>query len=382
MAGKKETLSARLDRLAERLEELEDRLEGGGTASKGVTESRAEGGFCSVPELRELQFGPDVSNERAALIRVISKKWVNGTTLKYHFFRGGRWGTDEAEMATVRKAFDVWKDVGIGLKFREVTTPDEAEVRIGFQRGDGAWSYVGRDVLDRGTNERTMNFGWDVTNDIDTPVHEIGHTLGFPHEHQNPNAGIVWDEPAVIAYFARSPNRWPESKTRYNVIRKIPQDSVDGSEWDKDSIMHYSFGAGLILEPSQYRSTGIRPADGLSEKDRIQVREFYPPLEVAYPELRPFEFKRLEIERGQQVNYSVIPSVSRKYRFRTFGESDTVMVLFEDRDGELEYVKGDDDSGTDRNAMFTVRLAARRRYVLRVRLYWTYSTGDAGLLMW
>ena len=27
----------------------------------------------------------------------------------------------------------------------------------------------------------------------DTALHGIGHTLGLPHEHQNPNAGIVWD---------------------------------------------------------------------------------------------------------------------------------------------------------------------------------------------
>ena len=50
-------------------------------------------------------------------------------------------------------------------------------------------------------NERTMNFGWDLTTSYghDTALHEIGHTLGFPHEHQNPTAGIVWNEPAVLA---------------------------------------------------------------------------------------------------------------------------------------------------------------------------------------
>ena len=31
-----------------------------------------------------------------------------------------------------------------------------------------------------------MNFGWDLTQpgEIDTALHEIGHTIGFPHEHQ------------------------------------------------------------------------------------------------------------------------------------------------------------------------------------------------------
>jgi len=50
---------------------------------------------------------------------------------------------------------------------------------------------------------------------LDTAVHEIGHSLGFPHEYQNPKAGIVWNEEAVYAALgqpldlssSRSPNR-------------------------------------------------------------------------------------------------------------------------------------------------------------------------------
>ena len=56
-----------------------------------------------------------------------------------------------------------------------------------------SFSYLGTDILDRsivGPDERTMNLGWDITRDTDAPIHEIGHTLAFPHEHQNPNAGV------------------------------------------------------------------------------------------------------------------------------------------------------------------------------------------------
>lgn len=51
-----------------------------------------------------------------------------------------------------------------------------------------------------------MNIGWDITGDIDAAVHEIGHSLGLPHEHQNPHAVITWDEEAVHAGLAAPPN--------------------------------------------------------------------------------------------------------------------------------------------------------------------------------
>ena len=44
-------------------------------------------------------------------------------------------------------------------------------------------------------------------------------------------------------------------------------------------------------------------------------------------------------------------------------------MLFEDVDGELRYVAGDDDSGEDRNALVRVKLFRGRTYVVRLRLY-------------
>jgi hypothetical protein len=285
----------------------------------------------------------------------------------------------------VRRAFKIWTEVGIGVRFEEVTTIDNADVRIGFLRGDGSWSYVGREIRNQGARERTMNFGWDITpaREIDTALHEIGHTLGLHHEHQNPLGGIVWNEQAVFSYFGGPPNNWSPQKTQWNVLRKIPQASVEGTDWDPNSIMEYAFGAGLVIQPPQYQN-GIRPNGGLSELDKTVIRRFYPPSDTAPPasQLRPFESQSFSIQPGEQRDFTVRPDADRYYTFSTFGGSDTVMVLFEERDGQQRYVTGDDDSGTDRNASFTVALERSRTYVLKIRLYYSFGSGQTAVMMW
>lgn len=118
---------------------------------------------------------------------------------------------------------------------------------IVFDHTDGSWSYVGRQVLDRPVTERTMNFGWRLAGwsyGFDTALHEIGHTLGLPHEHQSPNAGIVWDEEVVFAYFADPPSNWLPAKTHHNILRKLSPNLVHGSAWNRNSITRNPLRAG------------------------------------------------------------------------------------------------------------------------------------------
>ncbi len=387
MAAKK-SRSDRIDKLIERVDKLESRLARLGSAGAGKTRSsRRRGdpgrGFCDLPRVPEREFGPEVSPERASLIRVISKKWVNGTILHYHFLDDDGIAGDEAQHEVVREGFAAWAEQGIGIEFREVGSRNDAEIRIGFKDGDGAWSFVGRDCLEQGQNERTMNFGWNLAaaGEVDTAIHEIGHALGFPHEHQNPNAGIVWNEEAVYQALSGSPNFWSREKTHWNIIRKIAPDSVEGTPWDPDSVMHYPFGAGLIDQPAEYRS-GLSPAPGLSEQDIAQVRFFYPGEGATLTELEPLVSVPLSLSPGEQRDFLVRPSTSRDYQLATFGQSDTVIVLFEDIDGDHVYMEGDDDGGTAFNARMTVRLVKGRRYVLRVRLYYDYSGGDTAVMLW
>ena len=374
-------LVRQIRRLNERIEKIESRLGGG-----DIEASHAKPGerCCSLPLVPEREFGPEVSEHRARLIRYIDRKWVNGTKLRYAFFRSGRWSGPESEMDLVRQGFEVWADVGIGIQFEEVTSIDDAEIRVGFLQDGRTWSYVGRDVIDiPGQNERTMNYGWRIEDDrrgVDVPVHEIGHTLGFPHEHQNPFAGIIWNEEAVYRHFARQ--GWSRADTDHNVLRKLSPADVEGSKWDPDSIMHYGFPAGLIVEPEAYRS-GLTPALGLTENDREQVRQFYPMGNAErLKSLRPFQPEFLDIGPGEQLDFELAPNSTRDYTVQTFGRADTVMVLFEEAGNEFRFVAGDDDSGTSLNARIEARLRPDRRYVLRLRLYLNWASDQTTVMLW
>jgi hypothetical protein len=354
------------------------------SASTPVITSRR---FCAARFPAPPKLPKGISPKRAQLIRQTANRWLNGTTLRYWFFdKPAKWTAPKKEVDVVRAAFKAWKGLGIGLDFLEVKKQEDADIRIAFQQGDGSWSYLGTDIRTRRSDVRTMNFGWSLAEDLqegmDTAIHEIGHTLGFPHEHQNPFAGIVWDEEAVYKSLAAPPNGWSRQTTFHNIIRKIEADSVKGSNWDPDSVMHYPFEAGLILKPTKY-SSGLRPAGGLSPHDKEWVQALYPPLKAsdAIP-LVPFQSVPLTLKSGQQIDFSVSPTISRPYVMQTFGEADTVMALFEQKPSGAVQLAADNDSGIDRNARITMPLTKGKQYTLRVRLNVATASGEAAVMLW
>lgn len=321
--------------------------------------------------------------DRDRAIVQLTDKWLNGTVLHYYFYTSRQKGGRPAERTIIRRAFKTWQELGIGIRFAETDDPGQADVRIAFQRGQGDWSYIGTELEDVPRTQETMNFGFAVRGKegFHTALHEIGHTLGLPHEHQNPQGGIVWDEEVVYANCAAPPNEWDRATTYGNIISKLDPDDIQGSTWDPDSIMHYAFDPGEILEPARYR-TGLTPKGGLSPRDITWIKRFYPPLpDTQLPDLavgRPVE---LLLDHGEQLNLLFEPPQSRRYQIRTTGACDTHVGLFENQRGQPVRIAADDDSGQDRNASITRKLTRARQYIVRVRMKFADDSRPASLVV-
>lgn len=356
-------------------------------SAKAVPANQTTKPLCRNLPRPVLQLAPEVMADprRARAIISTQSKWVNSTVLHYCFFKtGSHFAVPKVQADAVRAAFAKWKAIGIGLEFQEVSQLSEAEVRIGYSTADGSSaSAVGRDVLRVPLDEPTTVYGWDLTTPYGsgTALHELGHVFGMEHEHQNPFAGIKWHEQAVYDALAKPPNNWDRETTYHNILEKLTPQQVQGSTWDPDSIMEYEFEPGLIDEPDQYDVNGLIPPGTLSSADKQWALQWYPKLNAPLTTLQPFQSVSVDLAVGQQVNYAIKPTSSRKYTIETKGASDTLLVLFEEIGGEPRFLAGDDDSGENRNARITYKLFQGRSYIIRLRLYYPGQSGKTALML-
>ncbi|MBN3300558.1 bone morphogenetic protein 1a [Amia ocellicauda] len=134
----------------------------------------------------------------------------------------------------------------------------------------GCCSYVGR----RGGGPQAISIGKNCDK-FGIVVHELGHVIGFWHEHTRPDR----DEHVSIVRENIQPGQ------EYNFLKMEPEE-VDslGEIYDFDSIMHYArntFSRGIFLDTimPRYDVNGVRPPIGqrtrLSKGDIAQARKLY-----------------------------------------------------------------------------------------------------------
>jgi Peptidase M66 len=131
----------------------------------------------------------------------IALTWLSGTSLKVNFGKA---------------------DTG----YRGYRNSASQDIRVTFGR-KGYWSYIGTDsihpdVIAEGPslNVQTDGLPFEKLNRqvLDEKIlHEFGHALGLPHEHQSPEShcGAEFDWPKILDYGQRTWG-WDQAKIKYN----------------------------------------------------------------------------------------------------------------------------------------------------------------------
>ena len=156
----------------------------------------------------------------------------------------------------------------VNLKFVFTDDPSNANIRIGFLKNEGSWSYLGTDALRiRTPSEATMNFGWF---DVATVIHEFGHLLGMVHEHQTTYGNnIEWNLPKLYEW-GFDTQGWDKAQVNTQIVDKYSQNVLNGSTFDRSSIMIYFFPNELTINNS-----GTKINSKLSANDVIYINNNY-----------------------------------------------------------------------------------------------------------
>lgn len=321
---------------------------------------------------RELLAARDVvrqPNSRA--LRAImpnDKNWPTGAKLRVRFMSG-----TEEQRELVKQFAPTWcQFANLELVFDDAP---QAEIRITFDPNDGAWSYVGTDCREIPLHAATMNLGWQ---DEAVILHEFGHTVGLAHEHQNPNAGIEWNEEVVIRDLGGPPNFWDPETVRHNVLEKYLVDQIKGTVFDPASVMLYAF-------PGSWTKSGVgtQMNKKLSSVDESFVASVYPghgAAEPPVPELKVAEVPALSAaltSPGEQNLFSFKVTKPSNYTIETLGTTDVVMKLF-GPGSRTQLIAEDDDGGEGSNARISTNLVPGT-YFVQVRHYDAHATGEYGI---
>ncbi|XP_030896465.1 bone morphogenetic protein 1 [Leptonychotes weddellii] len=202
------------------------------------------------------------SRSRRAATSRPERVWPDGVI---PFVIGGNF--TGSQRAVFRQAMRHWEKHTC-VTFLERT--DEDSYIVFTYRPCGCCSYVGR----RGGGPQAISIGKNCDK-FGIVVHELGHVIGFWHEHTRPDR----DRHVSIVRENIQPGQ------EYNFLKMELQEVESlGETYDFDSIMHYArntFSRGIFLDTivPKYEVNGVKPPIGqrtrLSKGDIAQARKLY-----------------------------------------------------------------------------------------------------------
>lgn len=198
---------------------------------------------------------------REHLAIVTSKKWGAGGVNLTVGFEGGTKDELRKKIILHMNAWGQYANVTFAW-----STVDQ-QVRIAFGNS-GYWSYLGTDILGIPASEPTLNLQGFTINTPDREFyrvvrHEVGHTLGSPHEHARRDIVARLDPQKTLAYF-RQTQGWSDLEIRRQVLTPLSEASITGTtEAEETSIMTYSFPASITKDGKPIvGGSDITPMDG------------------------------------------------------------------------------------------------------------------------
>ena len=220
-------------------------------AFRGLNSTRQEFASRAISETLKLAKGDTIPKPYRAIMQR-TKLWAKNSKIKYGFVSDG----DGNLVSFIREAFKDWMELTCLTIEEEKANPDAADIRISFIADRGHYSNIGTDSklqeasLNSSGRFESMNLdptGLDNLNYMrGVAKHETGHSIGFAHEHQNPDHPIIWDEDLVRTEFAQSQG-WDNQKIFENILEKLSDtNQYVFTPRDGKSIMHYSFPPELI----------------------------------------------------------------------------------------------------------------------------------------
>jgi hypothetical protein len=223
------------------------------------------------------------------IFKAIAKRgryWPLNSTL-YIYFIGGTTDQIDSMKETIEYMLSF-----TSLKVAYTNDRYQSDIRISFKYGYGSYSYLGTDCKFIPKDEETLNLGWAGK---DVERHEFGHTLNLFHEHQNPKGGLEWNRQAVIDDLSGPPNYWSVAQIEHNVLNPINLEIADATEFDRHSIMLYSF-------PASWTKNGFSGGDNtdLSQTDKdFLISKYTKSVDDVAPELTIIGGAYLTLMLGQ-----------------------------------------------------------------------------------